>query len=48
MPYLKKKIKDLETQLNKLENDMEMNSDDKILIMATLTENIQKLEQQKH
>ena len=48
MPYLKRKINDLEIQLNKLENNMEIKSDDKIFMMATLSENLQKLEQQRH
>ena len=48
IPYLKKKIKDLETQLNELETNTEINEGGKIFIMASLTEKLQKMEQLRH
>jgi hypothetical protein len=48
MPHLKRKIQDMEKLLGKLENDQSIDTDEKIFMMAKLTERIQKLEQQRH
>ena len=48
IPHLKKKIEDLEAELNKLEVNTETNNEEKIFMMASLTEKLQGLEQQRH